>query len=114
MSIVRFTPKPLWVTKTGPSPFEQTMEFRHYRSARLTLRLFGFDGATAPMLWVAMETSLYPDRDFGRLGCFDSVAKPGDVSEVNFDYLMRYVRWNVIRLQGATAACFTLEGMASD
>lgn len=111
--IALFTAKPRRVTAAGPCLPEEVMEFRHLRSARLALRLLGFDGATAPMLWVALETSLYPEEGFVSLGRFDSLSRAGEVSEVNFDYLMRYVRWNVVRFQGAAAATFTLEGVAS-
>nr|MBK7067453.1 hypothetical protein [Deltaproteobacteria bacterium] len=114
MSIARFTPKPRRVTATGPCTLEETLEFRGYRSVRLTLRVLGFEGATAPMLWVAMETSLHPDRDYGSLGRFCPVARDGVVEVLNCDYLMRYVRWNVVRLDGADAAWFTLDGAAGE
>lgn len=113
MSIARFTPKPRRVTATGPATYGETMEFRGYRSLRLTLRVLGFEAATAPMLWVAMETSLRVDQDYGSLGRFCPVAKSGGFDVLNCDYLMRYVRWNVVRFDGAAAAWFTLEGAAS-
>lgn len=114
MSIARFTPKPRRVTTAGPCTLEETLEFRGYRSLRLTLRVLGFEGATAPMLWVAMETSLHADRDFGSLGRFSPVSTDGGVEVLNADYPMRYVRWNVVTFDGADAACFTLEGAAGE
>ena len=113
MSIALFTPKPRRVTQAGPCSFWETFEVRHYRSVSLTLKVIGFEGATAPLLWIAMETSMNPDRDFGSLGRFDTIAVDGGVSQVNFDHLMRYVRWNVVQFEGAAAAYFTLEGTAS-
>jgi hypothetical protein len=112
MSIARFTPKPRRVTVTGPCSLEETLEFRGCRSMRFTLRVFGFEGATAPMLWVAMETSLHPDRDYGSLGRFCPVTKNGGIEVLNAEYPMCYVRWNVLAFDGADAACFTLEGVA--
>lgn len=114
MSLARFTRTPRWVTAAGPCTLDETMEFRGYRSLRVTLRVLGFKGATAPVLWVAMETSLHPDRDSGSLGRFCTVARNGGIEVLNCDYLMRYVRWNVVRLDGADAACFTLEGAAGE
>ena len=114
MSIARFTPKPRRVTATGPCTLDETLEFRGFRSVRVTLRVLGFEGATAPMLWVAMETSLHPDRDYGGLGRFCPVTKNGGVEVLNVDYLMRYVRWNVVALDGADDACFTLEGTVGE
>lgn len=113
MTVVQFTPKPRRVTQAGPCTFWETVEFRHLRSVCLTLRVIGFEGATAPLLWLAMETSLHPDRDFGSLGRFATIAIDGGTSQVNFDHLMRYVRWNVVQFDGATAAWFSLEGTAS-
>ncbi len=113
MSVARFTPKPRRVTATGPATYGETMEFRGYRSLRLTLRVMGFEAATAPMLWVAMETSLHPDRDFGSLGRFCPIATDGGVELLHCDHLMRYVRWDVVQFDGAAAAWFTLEGAAS-
>ena len=112
MSIARFTPKPRRVTATGPCTLDETLEFRGFRSVRLTLRVLGFEGATAPMLWIAMETSLHPDRDYGSLGRFCPVTKNGGVEVLNVDYPMRYVRWNVVAFDGADAVCFTIEGLA--
>jgi len=87
--------------------------FRGYQSLHLTLKVIGFEGASTPMLWVALETSLYPDRDFGALGRFDSIASDGAISAVSFDRIMCYVRWNIERLDGATAVWFTIQGVAT-
>ncbi len=112
MSAVVFTPKPRLLTKTRPCSTGEVMEFRHYRAVTLTLSVIGFVDPSSPLLWVAMETSLYVDRDFGALGRFDSIATDGGTSQVTFDHVMRYVRWNVVRFDGATAAWFTLDGVA--
>lgn len=110
--IVRYTPTPRWVATTGPCNLSEVMEIRHLRSVRLTLRLVDFKEPSTPLLWVAMETSLDPEDGYASLGRFDTLSRPGTVSTVNFDDVMRYVRWNVVSLEGATAACFTLEGAA--
>ncbi len=112
MAMVQFTPKPRRVTATGPSSIGEVMEFRGYRSLQLELTVIGFEGASNPLLWIAMETSLHPDRDFGALGRFDTIASDGGRSYVNLDCIMRYVRWNVVRFDGATAVWFALKGVA--
>ena len=114
MALVNFTPKPRRVTVTGLSTVGETMEVRGYRSLRLTLKVSGFEEADTPMLWVAMETSMRPDRDFASLGRFEPVAMNGGSTERTYDDIMRYVRWNVVRLDGAGAALFTLEGVTGE
>lgn len=113
MTAAVFTPKPRKVTATGPCSFGETAEFRHISRVTLTLKVTFFEGASSPLLWVAMETSLYADRDFGALGRFDTIAVDSGFSTVTFDHPMRYVRWNVVQFDGATAAWFTLDGVAS-
>lgn len=113
MSLARFTPTARRITAAGPGALNDTLEFRGYRSVRVTLRVVGFEGATAPLLWVAMETSLYVDRDYGSLGRFCSVASDGAVEVLECGHIMRYVRWNIVRFDGAAAAWFTLSGIAS-
>ncbi len=114
MSIALFTPTPRLVTATGPSTVDETLEVRGYRSMRLTLRVIGFKGATAPALWVAMETGMETDEGFASLGRFEPVVQAGAVVVLNIDYVMRYLRWNVVRFDGADAVWFNLEGVAGE
>lgn len=112
MSFARFTPKPRKVQAAGPASPDEVMELREVRGLRLTLRVLGFEGADTPVFWLALETSDAPDGGFVSLGRFESVATEGGATARSFDDPMRFVRWNVVQLDGATAALFTLEGVA--
>ncbi len=111
-AVIRFTQKPTWVTATGPSGSWDVMSFVNFSGLELSLRLVGFEGATNPVVQVAMETGMRFDQDFAPLGRFLPLVTPGEVCTRRFDGLLRYARYNVVQLAGATAACFVLEGKA--
>lgn len=111
-AVVRFTPKPQWVTTTGPSASWDVMRFINFEGLQLSLKLIGFEGASDPVLQIAMETGMHFDRDFAPLGRFQPVITPGEVVTRRFGAMLPFVRWNVVQLVGATAACFTIEGKA--
>ncbi len=111
-AVIRFTEKPQWVTATGPSSSWDVMSFVNFRGLELSLRLVGFEGASDPVLQVAMETGMRFDEDFAPLGRFLPLVMPGEVCTRRFEGLLRFARWNVVQLAGATAACFVLEGKA--
>ena len=113
MSFVRFTPNPRRVQGIGPALYGETLQMHGVRSLVLYLRVLGFEGIDSPVFWLALETSDTPKGDFVSLGRFEAIGGSGGATTRRFDDPMRFVRWNVVQLDGATAALFTLEGVAA-
>lgn len=111
-AVVLFTSSPRRVTATGPSDPLETMEFTNFRGIQLTLTVIGFEGASNPVLQIAMETGMRYASDYVPLGRFLPVVDQGESVSQHFDGVIRFVRWNVVQLDGATAAWFTLVGKA--
>lgn len=105
-----FTPKPQRVTAVGPAGAAGTVEFGNYRALRLTLKVIGFDGASDPVLQIAMETGMRYAEDYVPLGRFLPVVADGESTTRDFDGVIRFVRWNVVQLAGASAVTFTIDG----
>lgn len=110
--VVRFTENPRRVTAAGPSSLVETAELINLRGLELTLTLVGFEGPSDPVLLIGMETGMRYAQDFAPWGRFLPLVAPGDACTRHFDQALRFVRWNVVELAGATAAWFTLEGKA--
>lgn len=111
-AVVRFTQFPRRVTAAGPAGPLDTAEFINFRGLQLTLTLLGFEGASDPVLQIGMETGMRLEHGYTSLGRFLPLVAAGQTCSQHFDGVMRFVRWNVIELTGASAAVFTLEGQA--
>ncbi len=111
-AVILFTPSPRRVTAIGPSEPLDTVEFINFRGLQLTLALVGFEGASDPVIQIAMETSMSFKGDYSPLGRFLPLVAAGESCNQCFDGVLRYVRWRVVQLEGASAATFTLEGKA--
>lgn len=111
-AVILFTQGPRRVTAIGPSEPLDTVELINFRGLQLTLTLIGFEGASDPVIHVAMETSMSFKSGFTPLGRFLPLVADGESCNQHFDGALRFVRWNVVQLAGATAATFTLEGQA--
>lgn len=109
---VYYSNGPQWVKATGPSPAGEVFEVTGFRGLQLTLKVIGFEGASAPVLWIAMETGMRYAQDFVPLGRFLPMAADGMSCTRTFDGVIRFVRWNVVQFEGATAAAFVIEGQA--
>lgn len=107
-----FTPKPRRVTATGPSGDGEVVEFGNFRALRLTLKVVGFEDPSDPVLQIAMETGMRRDRHFVPLGRFLPVTGDGEITRRDFDGVIRFVRWSVVQLEGASAVTFVIQGEA--
>jgi hypothetical protein len=112
VNVVHFTRKPRRVTAPGPASKGEVVEFLDFRGLQLTLKVIGFEGASDPVLQIAMETGMRYASDFVPLGRFLPLVADGEATSRHFDGVLRFVRWNVVELEGAMAAWFVLEGEA--
>ncbi len=111
-AVILFTRSPRRVTAIGPSEPLDTVEFTNFQGLQLTLTLVGFEGASDPVIQIAMETSMHFKGDFTPLGRFLPLVAAGESCNRSFDGVLRFVRWRVVQLDGASAATFTLGGKA--
>jgi hypothetical protein len=112
---VRFTEPSARVTGTMESPETFVLDLG-LQASSLTLVLRCLEivqSAPFPVLYVRMETALdLRDGKWFSLGDFNPVGKPDDYDKRDFTGLLRYVRWNVIQLDNASAATFMIFGVA--
>lgn len=109
---VRFTQGVRRVKSVGPAGDGDVVELQGFRALHLTLRVVGFEGASEPVLQIAMETGMRYATDYVPLGRFLPSVGDGERTMRRFDGVLRFVRWNVVQLDGASAASFIIEGEA--
>jgi len=101
------------VSAIGGSPDDQVLDLGlYFGSMTLMLKLVGVQASTSGVK-VKMETSMNVKLgDWVSLGNFTTVTTASSFDKQTFTNLLRYVRWNVFDLGGATNVTFILSGIA--
>lgn len=107
------TPHPVRVTGATKQPLDQALDVSDYDSLDALLGLLGVEG-TANGATIRLITAMQNDTEQGwvELVAFSSVstANTYDVQNV-IAKLLKYIRWEVTGLGGATAITFSIDGM---
>lgn len=115
MALLTFTQKPFVAKATGGAPASVVFDVGlYFASMTLLLKLLNIEGSSTGFK-VKIETAMDADAndaDWVSLGLFTTLTAVNTVDKQTFTNLLRYVRWNVDSLGGATSATFTLTGVA--
>lgn len=106
------------VIRTTPSVntvqnLQQAVDVSRYDQLDLVLHVVGIEGtATTFVVSIIGGMSLETEDAWPVLASFVSVTAVNGVMILNVPRLLRYARWKVTTLSGASAVLFTVRGMA--